>query len=176
MCIRKPNIHNNVWFPSLCIKFLGDLWVGWSWGDNDVKQVLNSLNMFFFPFSSQISQFCSFFSIFISNPSFSSAFRLNSNSITSLSIPPQFQKFSPSKLLCLNFMTFHFTSILILILSSLWILCLAQSKFHHKQDIFISNPSFSSASISITGIHPPGGILSAAPKPWEQVIGNGKKR
>ena len=28
----------------------------------------------------------------------------------------------------------------------------------------------SSASISITGIPPPGGLLSAAPKPWEQVI------
>ena len=28
---------------------------------------------------------------------------------------------------------------------------------------------FSSASVSITGIAPPGGLLSAAPKPWDQV-------
>jgi len=34
----------------------------------------------------------------------------------------------------------------------------------------VTTMSSSSASISITGIPPPGGLLSAAPKPWEQVL------
>ena len=43
-------------------------------------------------------------------------------------------------------------------------LILLPSWFH------LNSISLSSASISITGIPPPGGLLSAAPKPWEQVI------
>ena len=40
----------------------------------------------------------------------------------------------------------------------------------HPSSFHLHSILHSSASISITGIPPPGGLLSAAPKPWEQVI------